>query len=179
MRTRTLLPRGGWGERGREHARDTAWWVFMSHCECVILEASGALQVPGATLGGGVAVAFPAGCVQPTCESLGWGLLEGEGRCGTPPGDTRPPPWAPQVTSPLSSTPSPLVRLLRPEGCLCRFFLQRGQGRGLTFGWQRLSRLSSALPLASLRENGLPGVDPTLPLGVPGKFIGVILGSLT
>lgn len=39
--------------------------------------------------------------------------------------------------------------------------------------------LSSALPLASLRENGLPGVDPTLPLGVPGKFIGVILGSLT
>lgn len=95
--------------------------------------------MPGATLGGGVAVAFPAGCVQPTCESLGWGLPGGEGRCGTPPGDTRPPPWAPQVTSPLSSTPSPLVRLLRPEGCLCRFFLQGGQGRGLTFGWQRLS----------------------------------------
>lgn len=52
-------------------------------------------------------------------------------------------------------------------------------GAGLTFGWQRLSRLSSALPLASLRENGLPGVDPTLPLRVPGKFIRVILGSLT
>lgn len=29
-------------------------------------------------------------------------------------------------------------------------------------------------------ENILPGVDPILPLGVPGEFIGVmILGSLT
>lgn len=65
------------------------------------------------------------------------------------------------------------------RGVSLQVLLAARAGAGLTFGWQRLSRLSSALPLASLRENGLPGVDPTLPLGVPGKFIGVILGSLT
>lgn len=68
MRAGTLLPRCG----GGEHTRDTFQWLFVSHCECVNLEAAGALQVPGATLGADVAVTFPAGCVQPTCESLGW-----------------------------------------------------------------------------------------------------------
>lgn len=72
-------------------------------------------------------------CVQPTRESLGWGLPEGGGRCDTLPGHAQPPPWAPHVTSPLSFTPPPLVYLPRPEGCLCRFFLRSEQGRGLTF----------------------------------------------
>lgn len=129
VRIRTLLPRCG----GREHARDTVRWVSVSHCECMILETSSAFQVPGATLGADVAVTFPAGCVQPTRESLGWGLPEGGGRCDTLPGHAQPPPWAPHVTSPLSFTPPPLVYLPRPEGCLCRFFLRSEQGRGLTF----------------------------------------------
>lgn len=68
------------------------------------------------------------------------------------------------------------------RGVSLQVLLAARAGAGLTLQTVRLAaplRLSSALPLASLRENGLPGVDPTLPLGVPGKFIGVILGSLT